>query len=64
MDNTLIPFDKPSPISTVEADNMNSMNIRGSTSTNEKKETIVNQFKNLQLLYPVGRHIAIKSLDN
>ena len=47
MDNTLIPFEQPCPISTAEADNMNSMNIRGSTATNEKKETIINQFKNL-----------------
>jgi hypothetical protein len=43
---------------------MTSLNIGGSSTINEKKETIVNQFKKLQLLYPIGRHIAVKSLDN
>ena len=43
---------------------MTSLNIGGSSTINDKKETIVNQFKKLQLLYPIGRHIAVKSLDN
>lgn len=43
---------------------MTSLNIGGSSAIHEKKDTIVNQFKKLQLLYPIGRHIAVKSLDN